>query len=129
MSIEDCSIGPQNTNIPVRGRYTHARIVLARLRYLVDEYGDSSLTFSNRNGKTQTVKELADRLVNQMDMVYYNIMQGIQFDENDEEWQEAQRIFINPTGWMDGGSSYGILLNGYGTAVVNIGVVPQEHMV
>eukprot|EP01083_Nonionella_stella_P017323 48442_1 len=121
MLIEQSKIGPQNTDIPVRGRYTHARIVLSRLRYLVDEYGDEELTFANRNGKSSTMRQLADTLVEEMDMVYYHIMKGIEYDEKDPLWIEAQQLFINQNGWMDGGSSYGILLNGLGTAVVNIG--------
>jgi len=129
MTIENCEIGPQNTNIPVKGRYTHGRIILARLRYLVDEYGDEPIRFANRK-KTTTVKAVADKLVEQLDMVYYHIMNGIEFDDDDEQWMAAKKTFINPTGWLDGGSAYGILLNGYGTAVVNIGrrVTNTEHI-
>eukprot|EP01083_Nonionella_stella_P140854 432852_1 len=118
--IEDCVIGPQNTDIPVKGRYTHARIMLSRLRYLVDEYGSEAIEFANR-GSASTMQQLADTLIEQMDMVYYHVMQGIEFDDSDAQWRTAKHTFLNPTGWMDGGSSYGILLNGYGTAVVNIG--------
>jgi len=120
MTIENCEIGPQNVDIPVKGRYTHGRIILARLRYLVDEYGDEKVRFANRK-KATTVKALADRLVEQLDMVYYHVMDGIEFDEDDEQWIAAKKTYLNPTGWLDGASSYGILLNGHGTAVVNIG--------
>jgi len=120
LTIEDVDIGPQNVDIPVRGRYTHGRAILSRLRYLVDNYGESSLQFANRETAV-TVRELADRLVEQLDMVYYHVIDGVTFDADDAQWQAAKQTFLNPTGWMDGGSSYGVLLNGYGTAVVNIG--------
>ena len=120
MTVENCEIGPQNINIPVRGRYTHARIVLSRLRYLVDEYGDEEMKFANRDNSV-TVKELADRLVEQMDMVYYHIMQGIEFPDDDPQWIAARETFLNPTGWMDGGSSYGLLIGGNGAQVIGIG--------
>eukprot|EP00486_Rosalina_sp_Unknown_P011624 CAMPEP_0201591958 /NCGR_PEP_ID=MMETSP0190_2-20130828/189984_1 /ASSEMBLY_ACC=CAM_ASM_000263 /TAXON_ID=37353 /ORGANISM="Rosalina sp." /LENGTH=966 /DNA_ID=CAMNT_0048050509 /DNA_START=186 /DNA_END=3086 /DNA_ORIENTATION=- len=120
MVIEDCDIGPQNMNIPVLGRYVHGRIVLSRLRYLVDEYADEELQYANR-GESVTVKQVADKLIEQMDMVYYHITQGIEFDDDDPQWIAAKKTFLNPTGWLDGGSAYGILLNGEGTAVVNIG--------
>ena len=86
----------------------------------MDEYGDEEMKFANRD-QAVTVKQLADRLVEQMDMVYYHIMQGIEFPDDDPQWIAARETFLNPTGWMDGGSSYGLLFNGYGTAVVNIG--------
>eukprot|EP00488_Nonionellina_sp_1-RS-2012_P001258 TRINITY_DN2011_c0_g1_i1.p1 TRINITY_DN2011_c0_g1~~TRINITY_DN2011_c0_g1_i1.p1 ORF type:complete len:167 (-),score=26.23 TRINITY_DN2011_c0_g1_i1:159-659(-) len=52
-TIEDCVIGPQNTDIPVKGRYTHARIMLARLRYFVDEFGDEQIKFAKPCEKQQ----------------------------------------------------------------------------
>ena len=42
--------------------------------------------------------------------------------DRSEEWKKAKELFINPTGYQDGGSSYGILLNGVGTGVVAFGV-------
>merc|ERR1711933_14795 len=57
-----------------------------------------------------------------MDMIYHHWINDKQYDEDDEEWIAAQKIFKNPTGWMDGGSSYGIVINGRGAAVVGIGV-------
>ena len=110
MVIEDCDIGPQNSNIPVLGRYVHGRIVLSRLRYLVDEYADQVLKYANRDEPT-TVKAVADKLVEQMDMVYYHIIQGTEFDDDDEQWIAAKKTFLNPTGWLDGGSAYGMYNN------------------
>ena len=35
LAVTDTTVGPQNTNIPVLGRYTHARSLLPRLRYVL----------------------------------------------------------------------------------------------
>ena len=61
-------------------------------------------------------------------MVYFHVLHGVEFDEEDPQWIAAKQTFINPTGWLDGGSSYGILLSGRGTAVVNIGRRKMETM-
>ena len=107
MVIEDCDIGPQNMNIPVLGRYVHGRIILSRLRYMVDEYANQELKYANRDQST-TVKQVADKLVEQMDMIYYHITQGIEFDDDDPQWIAARKTFLNPSGWLDGGSAYGM---------------------
>merc|ERR1719229_654311 len=61
-----------------------------------------------------------------MDMIYHDWINNKKYDEDDEEWIAAQKIYKNPTGWMDGGSSYGIVINGRGAAVVGIGVRVEE---
>ena len=117
--ISDCVIGPQNQNIPVLGRYTHARAFIPRLKRLLEEHGDEMVTFYGRD--PITVESIIDRLINQMDMIYFHFNDDIEYDEDDEEWIAAKKLFLNPTGWMDGGSSYGIVLGGNGAQVVGIG--------
>ena len=98
-------------NIPVLGRYTHGRVMLSRMRYLVSEYGDETIRFANRHQDDDdlpTVRDLCDRLIEQMDMVYYHLTQGIEFDDDNEQWVRARETFINPSGWLDGGSAYGM---------------------
>ena len=115
--VEDCIIGPQNTNIPVLGRYTHARAFLPRIRDLVDHIGDQYMTFSGR--EPQLISDLADRMIFQMDMMYHHFINGKEYEG--EEWEAAKKLFFNPSGWMDGGSSYGMVFNGDGAAVIGIG--------
>lgn len=117
--VEGCVIGPQNTNIPVLGRYTHARTFLPRIKNLVDKHGDEYMTFSGR--EPVLVSDLADRMVNEMDMIYNHFVHGTEYDEDDEQWISAKNLFYNPTGWMDGGSSYGLVFSGDGAAVIGIG--------
>ena len=118
--IKDCSIGPQNNDIPLLGRYTHARAFLPRLKQMIDDgYGDEEITFYNRD--TMTLDDIVNRLVNQMDMIYHHINNGIEYDEDDPEWIATKKLFYNPSGWMDGGSSYGLLIGGNGAQVIGIG--------
>eukprot|EP01083_Nonionella_stella_P067358 178120_1 len=117
--IRDVIIGPQNTNIPLLGRYTHARSFLPRLKQLMNEAADDEITFYNR--ATVTVSQLVYRLIDQMDMIYWHVNNGIEYDSDDEEWIASQKIFANTNGWMDGGSSYGLVVGGDGAQVVGIG--------
>ena len=120
LEIQDCSIGPQNNAIPLLGRYTHARAFLPRLKQMIDDgYGNEEITFHNRD--VMTISDIINRLVNQMDMIYHHINNGIEYDEDDPEWIASKKLFYNPTGWMDGGSSYGLLVGGNGAQVVGIG--------
>lgn len=90
----------------------------------MDEYGDEEITFYNRN--TTTISALIDRLISQMDMMYFYFIDNVQYDDNDEEWIAAKKLLYNPTGWMDGGSSYGLVIGGYGAQVVGIGARIDE---
>eukprot|EP00485_Elphidium_margaritaceum_P018336 CAMPEP_0202729440 /NCGR_PEP_ID=MMETSP1385-20130828/186133_1 /ASSEMBLY_ACC=CAM_ASM_000861 /TAXON_ID=933848 /ORGANISM="Elphidium margaritaceum" /LENGTH=1043 /DNA_ID=CAMNT_0049395701 /DNA_START=32 /DNA_END=3164 /DNA_ORIENTATION=- len=119
VTIEDVVVGPQNKDIPTLGRYTHARAFIPRLMDLQRQYGEQEIQFYGR-AKT-TVSALCARMVQQMDMIYFNYIEGREYDEADGEWIAAQKVFKNPTGWMDGGSSYGVVINGGGAAVVGIG--------
>ena len=117
--IENVIIGPQNNDIPTLGRYTHSRAFIPRLKDLDTMHGDKEMTFYGR--ETTTVSALCHRMVSQMDMIYNNYIYGQQYDDYDEEWIAAKKLYKNPTGWMDGGTSYGIAINGEGAAVVGIG--------
>eukprot|EP01083_Nonionella_stella_P034158 93523_1 len=117
--LEYATIGPQNTQIPVLGRYAHARALLPRLKELNEAFGSEMITFSNR--LALSVSDLVYRLVNQMDMIYDHVIDGVQFDANDDEWIATQKLFLNRVGWMDGGSSYGAVFSGDGAAVVGMG--------
>ena len=90
--ISDCVIGPQNQNIPLLGRYTHARAFLPRLRELVDRFGEKVIQFSNRD--PTTLSDVVNRIINQMDMIYFNHFDGVEYEGN--EWEAAKKLFHNP---------------------------------
>ncbi len=47
-------------------------------------------------------------------VIYFNIINGKEYSDDNNEWKEATKILKNQSGWMDGGSSYGITINGQG---------------
>eukprot|EP00486_Rosalina_sp_Unknown_P015966 CAMPEP_0201593420 /NCGR_PEP_ID=MMETSP0190_2-20130828/191025_1 /ASSEMBLY_ACC=CAM_ASM_000263 /TAXON_ID=37353 /ORGANISM="Rosalina sp." /LENGTH=1007 /DNA_ID=CAMNT_0048052595 /DNA_START=113 /DNA_END=3138 /DNA_ORIENTATION=- len=122
--ISDCTVGPQNKKIPVLGRYTHARSFLPRLTQLSSEHGQEYVTFHGR--EPVTVNSLIYRLIDQMDMMYFHKVHGHIYDEDDPEWIATKKLFYNPSGWMDGGTSYGVALGGQGAQVVGIGDRPTK---
>ena len=129
ITITDCDIGPSSSNIPVTGRYLHARTLLRRFRHLVDNYGDEQIAFQGR--EIQTVREYVDELIEQMDMIYNHVINGYEYNENDidyDRWLTASDLFINPNenGYGDGGVVYGILLNSRGGAVMGFGNAPSQ---
>eukprot|EP01084_Bolivina_argentea_P106471 190511_1 len=116
VTLQNLSVGPQHQNIPVLGRYTHARAALPRLQYLMENYGDWEVPFWDR---TPTITSLVERLMNQMDMTYNYVINGVEPSETDE-WLEAKALFINEAGYQDASASYGIVFAG-GAAVSAIG--------
>jgi len=120
VELRDLDVGPQHQTIPVLGRYTHARAALPRLQYLTDNYGDWQVPFWDRS---PSINELVERLINQMDMTYNYVINGVEVSEDDEdynEWLEAKKIFINEAGYQDASASYGVVFAG-GAAVSAIG--------
>ncbi len=81
----------------LQSKQTDERKLKATLQYLVDSYGDETIEFANQN-KISTIKELADTLIQQMDMIYHHIIQGIQSDGTNIQWIKAKNTFLNPTG-------------------------------
>ncbi len=88
VSIMDTVIGPQNTNIPVLGRYTHARALLPYLGELSDLYGSESFQFADR--ESNSAQDVIDRLISQMDMVYDYVINNNNYDDNNNEWISAK---------------------------------------
>ena len=132
-NIVDCDIGPSASNIPVTGRYLHARVLLRRYAHLVDHHGDETLAFYGR--EERTVREYVNELVMQMDMVYDHVIHGVEYDDDDDlddesqnRWIAARDLFVNPNenGYGDGGVVYGILLNSRGGAVMGFGNAPSK---
>ncbi len=119
LTIENVIVGPQNNNIPTLGRYTHAKAILPRLKYLSDNYGENIITFWNRQ---QSVNELIDRLISQMDMVYNYVINGIEGggDDENEEWIETQKNIFKFWWISNASASYDIVFAG-GAAVSAIG--------
>ena len=64
------------------------------------------------------MSDLVDELETQLTMAYNYIVNGEEFDENDESWISAKSLFIDDTDLPNGSSMYGIFLNTYGASVL-----------
>ncbi len=49
--------------------------------------------------------------------LYFNVINNKQYSGN--EWEATKKIYSNPSGWMDGNSSYGITINDKGAGIYN----------
>eukprot|EP01084_Bolivina_argentea_P134567 237340_1 len=121
--LRNLDIGPNNQECPVTGRYLHARAMLPRYKELVDSHGSDNIVV---NGVRKNVKQIIDRLVDAMNMIYNEEILGYEYDAaTDELYAMAQLEFGNTARVSDGGVVYGILLNGYGGAVMGLGSAPR----
>ena len=95
--ISNCEIGPTAAKSYFKGEYGHARTLLPRFQQIADEYPNEILEFYGRNEKV-TMQDIVDELHKQVDMAYYYVSEGRQYDEDDESWQSAKQLFIDVTG-------------------------------
>lgn len=123
--MRNLDIGPNNQNCPVTGRYLHARAMLPRYKQLVEENGQRAILI---NGEKKKIVDVINRIVESMNIIYNEEILGYEYDPDDELYQYAQLEFgnnnISPR-VSDGGVVYGILLNGYGGAVMGLGSAPR----
>lgn len=132
--LRNLDIGPNNQDCPVTGRYLHARAMLPRYKQLVEEHGDESIII---NGQERKISDIIDRLVAAMNIIYNEEVLGYEYetdpDLDHELYQMAQLEFATKSYQIDddtprvsdGGTVYGILLNGYGGAVMGFGEAPR----
>ena len=55
--------------------------------------------------------QTANALQVQLDMLYRHVVDAVQFDVDDATCQSTKRLFLNELGWMDGGSSCGLVFS------------------
>ncbi len=106
-NIDNIIICPQNKNIFSLERYTQSG-----LKYLNDRFNTEEIQFYERD--VTTIIKLCQRMDDQMDMIYNNYINGIEYNDNDKEWIATQKIYTNENGWMDGESSYNMVINNGG---------------
>jgi len=116
--LRNLEIGPNSIDCPVTGRYLHARAMLPRYKHLLENHADEHVTI---NGEKRQVRDLVDDVIDAMDLVYRAEVLGQELTD-DEKF--VAREFINEDRLSDGGAVYGVLLNGYGGAVMGFGEAP-----
>merc|ERR1712087_890254 len=124
--IENVEVGPVYQEVPVMGVFTQARIMLPRLRNIMDNNPTGRVSFSGRP-RSQTAAELYDELVAQMDIMFEHNINGVAYEEMDEDAERiaaARNVFENKNGLPSSSTAYGIFMNSYGASVFAISGSP-----
>ena len=96
VKISDCEIGPTSEKAYFKGEYGHARTLLPRFQKVADENPNKVIHFYGRD-KPTTMQEIVDELQKQTDMAYNYVVNGEEYDDDDESWQSAKYLFIDDT--------------------------------
>jgi len=124
--IENVEVGPVYQEVPVMGVFTQARIMLPRLRNIMENNPEGTVTFHNRP-RAYTAGDLYDELVAQMDIMFDHNINGVAYedmDESEERIAAARDVFENKNGLPSSSTAYGIFLNSYGASVFAISGAP-----
>merc|ERR1712087_800786 len=84
------------------------------------------VSFSGRP-RSQTAAELYDELVAQMDIMFEHNINGVAYEEMDEDAERiaaARDVFENKNGLPSSSTAYGIFVNSYGASVFAISGAP-----
>merc|ERR1719334_2458141 len=117
--IENVEVGPVYQEVPVMGVFTQARIMLPRLRNIMENNPEGTVTFHDRP-RAYTAGDLYDELVAQMDIMFDHNINGVAYDEMDESPERiaaARDVFENVNGLPSSSTAYGIFVNSYGASV------------
>jgi len=96
----------------LNGNYAHMRLIMPTLKKVAEDSDSavpSEIRFVGRD-EAVTMWQLLDKLVEEMDMAYWHAMTGQTFEDN-PLWDEAFKMFINPSGLPYGAVLYGLFLN------------------
>merc|ERR1711971_1217463 len=83
------------------------------------------VSFSGR-ARSQTAAELYDELVAQMDIMFQHNINGVAYEdmEDEERVAKARDVFENKNGLPSSSTAYGIFVNSYGASVFAISGAP-----
>jgi len=124
--LENVEVGPVYQEVPVMGVFTQARIMLPRLRNIMENNPSGRVSFSGRP-RSQTAAELYDELVAQMDIMFEHNINGVAYADMDEDADRiaaARDVFENKNGLPSSSTAYGIFVNSYGASVFAISGAP-----
>jgi len=111
LRIRDCDIGPNSNVAYLNGNYAHMRLIMPTLKKVAedsDSLDQNTIVFSGRKNGV-TMWDLLDKLMEEMDMAFDFAVNGREGEG--ESWDEAVRMFLNPSGLPMGAVTYGLFLN------------------
>merc|ERR1719189_3133459 len=130
LTIERVEVGPVYTEVPVMGVYTQARIMLPRLRSIMERNPEGSVNFAGRP-RSYTAFDLYDELTAQMDVMFEHNINGVDYDDMDEDPERiaaARDVFENKNGLPSSSTAYGIFMNSYGASVFAIDIMLKHNV-
>ena len=74
---------------------------------------DFPLKFNEREDTPLSLPDIIERLQNLMDIAFKSVMNVEEYDDDDEDYQTAKKLFINEDGMPYGAVVYGLFLNLY----------------
>jgi len=124
--LERIEVGPVYTEVPVMGVFTQSRIMLPRLRNIMEQNPEGTVTIADRPSSL-TAADLYDELVAQMDIMFDHNINGVDYEDMDEDPERiaaARDLFENKNGLPSSSTAYGIFMNSYGASVFAISGSP-----
>ena len=109
VTVRDCEIGPNSDVAYLNGNYGQMRLLMPILVDIARESDMSevnTIQFTNRDTAV-TMYDLLDILVTQMDMALDFAVNG-NTHEGEHHWDDAVKMFINPSGLPFGAVTYGM---------------------
>jgi len=112
LTVRNVEIGPSVDIAYLNGNYAHMRLIMPTLKKVAEDSDTQKLNTIHFRGRNfpVTMWNLLDKLVEEMDMAYNFAMFGTTYEDN-EFWDEAVEMFINPSGLPMGAVLYGLFLN------------------
>ena len=108
--IKDTEIGPSSERAFLNGNYGQMRLLLPTMAKIAMDHKEDTLTFHGRMDEEVSMQDLIDKVVPMMDMALSYVLDGESF-EGDPLWDEAVKMFLNPSGLPFGAVLYGLYLN------------------
>ena len=110
LTVRNVEVGPTTDIAYLNGNYGHMRLIIPTLKKVAQDSDTQWPNTIHFNGRAEAVTmwDLLDKLVEEMDMAYNFAMYGTTYEDN-ENWEEAVEMFINPSGLPYGAVLYGML--------------------
>ena len=95
------------------GEYGYARWTVQALERLLESDIHEEMLPMKFAGRDEGVmiEDVINKLTEQMDMAFKYVMGLEEYDDDDESWQEAKSLMVNPSGLPYGAVMYGLFLN------------------
>ena len=123
--LRNVNIGPSSNIAYLNGEYTYARFTIQRLDRIKKDptkftgKHEFPIQFAGRD-TTLELTDIIENLRESMDMAFKHVMGIERYDDNNEKWMKAKKLFVNDDGIPYGAVMYGLFLNLYFANVFQI---------